>query len=324
MSISKITAIFFLAYPAACLAADLPESDSDGWYSWRVAVVESAPELCCFSWNNGVATQKRCNLDSRKGGFSIDSENPFPSDEIQIYARMDSGSPAKIRVLSSQCPVTTDSAITDLGIADGDESVEWLQQYISPHTNVSDEAITTVAMHAGDKARDTLIDVAEGDKNQDNRENAIFWMAQVRIAETADDIKMILIDDKNADIREHAAFSYSQSTASDRAAVLIRQGNEDADPDVRSQAWFWLTQTEATESEVEIRKAIDNERDADVREDAVFALSQLPEDRAVKALASILENKQLDMEIREQALFWLAQAESDVAFKYVDKILSEN
>jgi len=80
----------------------------------------------------------------------------------------------------------------------------------------------------------------------------------------------------------------------------------------------------ATESEVEIRKAIDNERDADVREEAVFALSQLPEERAVKALASILEDKQLDMETREQALFWLAQADSDVALDYVDKLLSEN
>ena len=243
MSISKITAIFFLAYPAACLAADLPQTDGDGWYSWRVAVVESAPELCCFSWNNGVATQKRCNLDGRNGGFSIDSENPFLSDEVQIYARMDSGSPAKIRVLSSQCPVTTESAITDLGIANVDESVEWLTSYISPHTDISDEAITAIAMHAGDKARDTLIDVAGKDDSQDNRENAIFWMAQVRIAESADEIKKIMFDDSNADIREHAAFSYSQSTATDRATVLIRQGKEDANPDVRSQAWFWLTQT---------------------------------------------------------------------------------
>ena len=324
MSISKITAIFFLAYPAACLAAGLPQTDSDGWYSWRVDVVDSAPELCCFSWNNGVATQKRCNLDGRHGGFSIDSENPFPSDEVQIYARMEGGSPTKIRVLSSQCPVTTDSEITDAGIANVNESIDWLQQQISPHTNISDDAITAIAMHAGDKAHQTLINIAEAEGDQDNRENAIFWMAQVRIDETADNIKKIMFDDRNADIREHAAFSYSQSTATDRAAILVRQGKEDADPDVRSQAWFWLTQIEAAESEVEIRKAIDNDRDTDVREEAVFALSQLPEDRAVKALADILEDKQLDIKIREQALFWLAQAESDVAFEYVDRILSEN
>ena len=324
MSVRKLSAIFFLTYPAVCLAADLPATGSDGWYSWRVAVDETAPELCCFSWNNGVATQKRCNLDGRNGGFSVDSENPFPSDEIQIYARVDSGSPAKIRVLSSQCPVTTDSAITELGITNVDDSVEWLQQFISPNTNISDDAITAIAMHDGDKARLTLLDVANADKNQDNRENAIFWLAQVRIGETADEIKKIVFDDGSSEIREHAAFSYSQSTATDRANVLIRQGKEDADPDVRSQAWFWLTQIEAPESETEIRKAIDNDRDADVREEAVFALSQLPEDRAVTALASILEDRQLDMEIREQALFWLAQAESDLAFEYVEKILTEN
>lgn len=324
MSVSKIAVIFFLAYPAACLAADLPGAESDGWYTWRVAVVESAPELCCFSWNKGVATQKRCNLDGRNGGFSIDSENWFPSDEVRVYALMSSGSPAKIRVLSSQCPVTTGSAITDLGIGDSDESVEWLQQFVSPSTNISDDAIMAIAMHAGDKARDALIGVAEAQGSQDNRENAIFWLAQVRIAEAANEIKNIMFDDSNSDIREHAAFSYSQSNATDRTPTLIRQGKEDVDPDVRSQAWFWLAQTGAAESEVEIRRAIANERDSDVREEAVFALSQLPEGRAVKALASILEDKQLDMEIREQALFWLAQAESDVAFEYVNRILTGN
>jgi HEAT repeat protein len=61
-----------------------------------------------------------------------------------------------------------------------------------------------------------------------------------------------------------------------------------------------------------------------VRQEAVFALSQLPGDRAVKALAEILEDSGLDMEIREQALFWLAQTESDEAFEYIDRILSDN
>ena len=326
MSLARVTAILYLllAYSAAGSAADLPDAGADGWHTWRVDVVHSAPELCCFSWNNGVATKKRCNLDGRHGGFNTTDDNPFPSDEIQIYAMMRSGSATKIRVLSSQCPVTSKSEIADLGSVEVDKSIDWLRRHFSLQSRVSSEAITAVALHAGDGARQLLVDTAKSDANEENRESAIFWMAQVRIDETAGDIQRIMFDDRSADIREHAAFSYSQSTASDRAEMLIRQGIEDSDADVRSQAWFWLTQIEAVESESEIRKALITERDAEVREQAVFALSQLPEDRAVNALAGVLEDRQLDMDIREQALFWLAQTETDEAFEYVERLLTEN
>ena len=64
------------------------------------------------------------------------------------------------------------------------------------------------------------------------------------------------------------------------------------------------------------------DKSADVREEAVFALSQLPDDRAVKALAAVLEDRSLDQELREEALFWLAQSDSEIAFTYVDKLFS--
>ena len=85
-----------------------------------------------------------------------------------------------------------------------------------------------------------------------------------------------------------------------------------------------MAQTAADESEQAICYALLNDTNEDVREEAVFALSQLPEGRAVKALAEILEDKNLSMDIREQALFWLAQTESDEAFEYIDRLLSDN
>jgi hypothetical protein len=323
MSASKITIVccLLIACSAAASAPDLPDGELDGWHSWRVDVVDEAPDLCCFTWNQGVAMRKSCNLDGRHGGFSSSGDSPFPSDEVQIYALMSAGAATKIRVLSSQCPVTSDSPITDLGTVATGDSINWLQRYISPHTVVSDEAITAVAMHAGDAARRLLVDTAKTDSSEDNRETAIFWMAQARIKETAADLRKLMFDDPSADIRQHAAFAYSQSTAVDRTAMLIRQGKEDRDAKVRSQAWFWLAQSAAEESEREIRAALTSERNAEVREQAVFALSQLPADRAVKALAGILENPQLGMDIREQALFWLAQMESEEAFAYVKQLL---
>jgi len=295
-----------------------------GWHTWQVESVESAPDMCCYTWKKGTANSGQCDLDRRGGGFSSTDDESFADDVVQIYAQMTSGNVTQIRVLSAQCPVTADTEIKDLGIVDTDDSVSWLQPFIADGGKLSSNAIAAVAVHHGTHARDVLIETAKFGRRQDDREEAIFWMAQVRVAETATVIKEFIFDDENAGIREHAAFSYSQSDASDITEVLVRQGRNDDDPEVRSQAWFWLAQTEAEESEVEIRHALLNDKDDDVREQAVFALSQLPEQRAVKALAAILEDRQLDREIREQALFWLTQTDSDEAFETIDRLLSDN
>jgi HEAT repeat protein len=303
--------------------ADISGLGNDGWHTWQVEAVDDAPEMCCFSWRSGAASRKQCDLDGRNGVFGS-GDDPSTSDSaVQIYALMKGGGVTKIRALSSSCPVVSDSQITDLGLIDPDDSVDWLEQFIGGKEFGSD-ALAAVAVHDGAMARTMLTDAAKPDNKSELREEAIFWMAQVRVAETADDIKRYIFADESADIREHAAFAYSQSKASDVAATLIQQGQTDDNADVRSQAWFWLAQTEAAESEAAIHDALLNDVDEDVREEAVFALSQLPEGRAVNALAAILEDKSLDMDLREQALFWLAQTESDEAFEYIDRLLSDS
>lgn len=302
--------------------ADISGLGNEGWHTWRIESVEDAPEMCCFGWKSGTTTRRQCDLDGRNGGFSSSDNSVSPGGSAQIYALMSAGTVTRIRAFSSDCPVIADSTITDLGRIETDDSVDWLEQHVSG--NATSNAIAAIAIHNGPAALNVLLDTAKVGNEEDNREDAIFWMAQVRVGETEEQIKRHIFDDENADIREHAAFSYSQSRATDIADTLIRQGRNDDDPDVRSQAWFWLAQTEAVESEEAIRYALLNDEDEDVREEAVFALSQLPEDRAVKALAEILEDKSLSMDLREQALFWLAQTESDEAFEYIDRLLSDN
>lgn len=297
---------------------------ADGWHTWQVEAVRSAPEMCCFRWRSGTATKKQCDLDGQHGGFSTTDGSKTPDDAVQVFALMRAGEVEDLRTLSASCPVTAKSAIVDLGPVATDDSVAWLERLMESGRDIRSAVITSVAAHRGTRARDLLFTAAEPGNDEDTREDAIFWMGQVRIGESADTLKKYIFADQEPDIREHAAFSYSQSDAPDVTAVLIRQGKDDADPDVRSQAWFWLAQTAAAESEAAIRDALLHDRDDDVREEAVFALSQLPESRAVKALAAILEDRELGMDIREQALFWLAQTGSDEAFATIDRLLSDN
>jgi len=303
--------------------AQISAMTGDGWHTWRVKAVASAPEMCCFRWSSGNITRRGCDLDGRHGGFSTSSGGEYASDEIQVYALIAAGEVRQLRALSSSCPVRVDDGVVDLGPVTTDESLDWLQTFAGANGPFSSEALAAIAVHDGPRAGRLLLDAA-GSDDEDLREDSVFWMAQVRVDEMADEIRKFVFDDPDPKMREHAAFSYSQSGADDVAEVLIRQGRSDEDPDVRAQAWFWLAQTEASESESEILRAIRSDGDADVRENAVFALSQLPDDRAVKALAAILEDRDLDMEVREQALFWLAQDDTDEAFEYIDRILGDN
>lgn len=316
--------IFLAGMHSHAALADLNSLGTDGWHTWQVRAVESAPEMCCFSWRSGATTKKQCDLDGRNGGFGGSDDSATSDGSVQVFALMESGAVTNIRVLSSSCPVTANSAIRDLGSIDTNDSVEWLETFITSDSKFGSNAIAAIAVHDGQRARDILVDTAKSADHEEAREDAIFWMGQARISETATELRNLVFNDEDPDIREHAAFSYSQSSASDAADVLIQQGRTDDNPDVRSQAWFWLAQTEADNSEEAIRHALLNDKDEDVREEAIFALSQLPGDRAVKALAAVLEDRQLSMEIREQALFWLAQTESDEAFEYIDRLLSDN
>lgn len=317
----------FLAVFCFCGAsalADIADLGQDGWFAWQIPAVESAPEMCCYTWQLGSPKRMQCNLDSGNNRFNF-TRDQFPaSDDVRIYVRMDSGLVSKIRAFGAQCEVTATTAITNLDSVDADESVAWLEARIENGTRLSSAAIAAIGMHGITRARDVLLDTSTTGKHQDDREEAIFWMALTRVEEMASTLRKFMFEDRNPKIREHAAFSYAQSIASDINDMLIRQGQNDKDPDVRSQAWFWLAQTGAEESEAAIHNAVLNDHDAGVREEAVFALSQLPEEQSVRALVRLLRDRQLDMDTRKQALFWLAQSDTDEAFDAIDRLLSHN
>ena len=140
------------------------------------------------------------------------------------------------------------------------------------------------------------------------------------LAETS--IEKLMFNDDDPEFREHAAFSLSLSIAPGRSDALARLGRDDADVDVRSQAWFWLAQSDSADAEGLILQALTEEANAEVRENAVFALSQLPEQRALRALIEVIEDRGLSEDDRKQALFWLAQLETDPALDYIDGLLS--
>jgi hypothetical protein len=315
-----------LFIPLALVApiADAAPADSgafaaDGWYTWRVAAVDDAPRWCCLEWIGGRAVPTTCTLDADHFNFGSDRSRLPAVDELQLYGLARNGELARLRALSPACPVDSPVPPTDLGRIEPAASLAWLQPLARDDDS---DALAAIAVHRGPEALAFLTGVARRDRDSDLRENAMFWLGQVRIGEARDTLVELMFDDPDPDLREQAAFSIAQSTAPDRTELLIRQGREDADPDVRGQAWFWLADSGVADSEPVIFEALRTDPDADVREDAVFALSQLPDERAIASLLRIVNDPGMAHELREHALFWLVQSDSDEAYDAIDRLFS--
>lgn len=296
----------------------LPQS---GWAKWQVAAVADAPDWCCPLESGKPRALQQCDLDSGHTGYSKDHD-AAPVEQMQIYAHFKNGELTGIRAYGPSCPVVAKSEIADLGQIDNASSVDWLQTQIAPHSRVSGEVLAALAMHAGEQVDQVLNRVAEADPARESRNDALFWLGQVRGERGAALIEPFLSADPDPKIREHAAFAISQSGSPRRGDLLIRQAQSDGSTQVRSQAWFWLAQIGEPRSESAIRAALVKDTSAKVRHQAVFALSQLPEPRAVPALIGLLESLDMELEVRKQALFWLGQSGDEAALRYLDRMLA--
>lgn len=137
------------------------------------------------------------------------------------------------------------------------------------------------------------------------------------------DIMAALID-AGGDLAKDGLQSITFHRGAKAADKILTTGRSHSDPEMRAEAWFWLAQRASPKAGTEIHRAIAEDVDEDVREEAVFALSQLPEDRAVRALIAVVEDRRLDRQRREEALFWLAQTEAQAAYDYIDALISRN
>ncbi len=221
----------------------------DGWYTWRVDAVEHAGDWCCYRWNAGRATRTECRLEERNGSWGQVNHGGAPDqprvDELQLYARFENGALNRLRTLSPSCEVSSDTSWTDLGKVDNVRSVEWLMDQDSLGHPLREDRLMAIAAHAGEASRRELVRVARDPAAGKTRENAIFWMGQLRVEETRDELLALMDEDASRRIREHAIFAYSQSDADDRLEVLI-DVIEDRHKDLhdRKQALFWLAQSD--------------------------------------------------------------------------------
>jgi hypothetical protein len=234
--------------PAQEMGADLPFAQ-DGWYSWRVDAVARARDWCCYRWNAGGAVPQSCSLDDQGRHFRISDVPASPGEhrngEVRIFARVEDGSLTQLRTLGAGCGVESASPWTDLGKVDSVQSLAWLTGDHACDRALQDQQLVAIAAHAGETGRQALVRMARPSNSLQQREQAIFWMGQLRVEEMRDELIELINSGDSQEIRERAIFSYAQSPADDRLEVLIAViEDRRKSMDDRKQALFWLAQSD--------------------------------------------------------------------------------
>ena len=135
--------------------AEVLSTDVDGWHTWQVDEPGASSEMCCFTWDRGNKSRKGCNLDAHSIAFSDSGDCAVAPGTIQIYVRLDNGEPKDIRVLSSNCPASTESEVRDHGLVSTDESLDWFRNIIEDQRldmDIREEALFGLVQSESDAA----------------------------------------------------------------------------------------------------------------------------------------------------------------------------
>ncbi len=112
--------LFFAAVIGSeSLGANFRVPAADGWYTWQVEAADGS--------------------------------------ELELFAQMEAGQPVKFRARGdSICFTDRTGDAVDLGRVAADQSINWLQNHIYPVSDLSQEAIILISLHAGELPIDIL------------------------------------------------------------------------------------------------------------------------------------------------------------------------
>ena len=107
------------AFTGETHGANFSVPTDDGWYTWQAEAVDGT--------------------------------------ELELFALMDAGSPIRFMARgNSVCFTGLPADAVDLGPIPAEASITWLQSHIYPVSDLSNEAILLISLHAGDLPVDIL------------------------------------------------------------------------------------------------------------------------------------------------------------------------
>lgn len=326
MMLIGLLTLLALPVSATSLQARLDALAPGEWLDYEVPMQPGVRAPCCFDWKSSQARDVPCRLDRNDWNFGHRDSDPVAgaSDRLRVLLRRGDPGFDRVRVLGAQCPLEVAGArLVQAGSIEAGSSVELLSTAMASHADSErTHLLAAIAHHAGNAADAALAAAAAPGEMEDQRRDAVFWLAQARGGFGFRVVRDLLQDEASEALRRHEVFALSISEEPAAVTELIRITREHAASDVRAEAIFWLAQRGDARTEQLVAHALEHESSAQVREHAVFALSQLPAARAIPALRALVERRDLP-EARSKALFWLAQVDDDAVLPVFDQLLRE-
>ncbi len=214
-----------------------------------------------------------------------------------------------------------------LGARDDQEESFNLQKQLYSESKIQDvreDLIVFISLHQKQpEVKDFLIGIIENEKNQELREEAVFWLGQQELPGVADYLYNLAQNDADGVIREKAVFALSQIDTDQAIDYVIDLAKNAKDMEVREQAIFWLGQIASEKSLSLLEDIVYEENETELKAQAVFALSQLPDNEGVSPLIKIAKEHE-NMQVRKKAIFWLGQSDDPRALEVIISIIKNN
>lgn len=306
------------------LSASAAAPLQNGWVQWQTASAEQAPSYCCQTWDKrgtGQPESTGCDLNEDVHGISTVASDG--SQKMKVFAKFEAGKLVLVHSLSLSCEVRNASqakALGDLSTAQSLAILTGTPVRESADRHDQSMQMMSVALHPGAQAQ-AWLQQAFASPDSERRQDALFWMGQVRAQASKSTLQQALLQNADPGIRRHACFVVAESGLSERFDWLVQAAKRDTVQSVRHDAWFWFGQSQPKQAEQVLEQAMTEAKNRSTRDHLVFVLSQLPAPRGTDALIRLLSDRQMQPEIRKQALFWLAQSKDPRALAALDQYL---
>ncbi len=309
--------------PDSAIAALLEGGKGDVWVTWTVPALESGHSICCFDYRQRESrTKGSCSL-GRENSWNHQTDAGGDAD-LRVVLQLRGGELRDLRSYTTDCRLDAGGDVVyELDGVGASDSARFLASLIPTDRKprgTADDALTSLALHAGPVADAELIRRSEPPVHPELRSQTAFWLGVARGRAGYERLREMLAGDPTRSVREQVVFALSQSDEPEATELLIRTARSDDDAEIRSKALFWLAQQAGERAAATIGGAIENDPDAEVREHAVFALSQLPRGEGVPLLLDLARTSKYP-EVREKALFWLGQSDDPRALEVIQEIL---
>jgi len=202
-----------------------------------------------------------------------------------------------------------------LGLASEEESIKLITGEYSKieDPEAKESLISAAGMHKNvSQSFDFLKEIIENEKDNELREDAVFWFGQLNNPKAIPFLKMIATNDRNEDVAEKAVFALYNIESEESIDAIIELTKKAGNHDVREKAIFWLGQIAGKKAAEALDDIVYSDEETDIQKKAVFAISQLDHGKGVPKLIKIAKTHP-NPQIRKKAIFWLGESEDDRA-----------